>query len=500
MKVRGFRIELGEIEAVAGGPPGGARAPRCWRGRSCRAAPRLVAYVVPADGRSVDAAALRAFLAGAAAGLHGAGGLRVILAALPLTPTGKVDRRALAPRRCRGRRSPARQPAAPRTPLERVLAAIWPELLGLPAIGVHDDFFALGGHSLLAMQLVSRVRAAVRASSCRCARCSRQPTLAALAAHLEAGAVDGAPARAADRAAGGGRPAPLSFAQERLWFLDSFLPGSSEYNIPTAVRLHGDVDVAALAGALRQLEARHESLRTTFARQDGEPVQRIAPPREQGQLALVDLRGVAAGPAAADDGRAVERLVLALAAREAKRPFDLARGPLYRVVLLRLGAGEHALLFNIHHIIADAWSLEIWFRELGALYAAVRERRPSPLAPLAVQYADYAVWQRERLSGEVLSRQMAWWREHLAGAPRALDLPADRPRPKVRRGRGAIRRGLAYRAAPVHGLSALARRHGATHFMTLLAAFELLLCRYTGQADLVVGCRSPTAGGARSRE
>ena len=274
-------------------------------------------------------------------------------------------------------------------------------------------------------------------------------------------------------------PAPLSFAQERLWFLDRFQPGTSLYNIPSSMRLAGDFDAGALASAWRQLEARHESLRTTFAELDGQPSQAIRPVRDSGQLALVDLSAASA--------EAVRQLVPRLAQRVVTRPFDLARGPLYRVVLLRLGPAAHVLLFTIHHIVADDWSLDICFRELAALYAAIRAGLPSPLAPLAVQYADYAVWQRDWLSGEMLAQQMAWWREHLAGAPSALELPTDRPRPKVRTGRGAIRTGFSCGPEVMRAVSALSRRAGTTHFMTLLAAFELLLHRTTGQSDLVVG-------------
>ncbi|HST59834.1 MAG TPA: condensation domain-containing protein, partial [Longimicrobium sp.] len=280
----------------------------------------------------------------------------------------------------------------------------------------------------------------------------------------------------------GAGPAPLSFAQERLWFLDRREPGNAFYNLPNAVRLRGALDGAALERALGEIVRRHEALRTVFAEADGSPVQTIAP---FGGFALPveDLsgRGEADREAAARD-RVQE---------EARRAFDLSAGPLFRASLLRLDAEEHVLLLSMHHIVSDGWSMGVLLRELSALYTAYREGRESPLAELPVQYADYAVWQREQLEGEGLERQLAYWRERLGGAPELLELPTDHPRPAVQTYRGAT---VPVDLAPelLERLRALGRSEGATLYMTLLAAFQVLLSKYSGSEDIVVG--SPIAG------
>ncbi|MFL5538401.1 MAG: condensation domain-containing protein, partial [Longimicrobiaceae bacterium] len=222
--------------------------------------------------------------------------------------------------------------------------------------------------------------------------------------------------------------APLSFAQERLWFIDRLQPGSATYNIPVARRLGGALDEVALERALGEIVRRHEALRTTFAEADGSPVQVIAP-FGGFTLRLDDLSGLA------DADREAE--VRRRATEEAMRPFDLTAGPLFRAALLRLGAEDHVLLLSMHHIVSDGWSMGVLSREVSALYAAYREGRESPLPELAVQYADYAAWQREHLRGEMLERQLSYWRERLAGAPELLELPTDHPRPAVQTFRGA---------------------------------------------------------------
>ncbi|HVG45250.1 MAG TPA: condensation domain-containing protein, partial [Longimicrobium sp.] len=283
----------------------------------------------------------------------------------------------------------------------------------------------------------------------------------------------------------GGGPAPLSFAQERLWFIDRLEPGSAVYNIPVAWRLAGALDEAALERALGEIVRRHEALRTVFAEADGSPVQVIAP-FGGFSLAVEDLSTLG------ETNR--EAAVRQRAGEEARRPFDLSAGPLFRAALLRLGEDDHVLLLSMHHIVSDGWSQGVLFRELSALYAAYREGGESPLPELAVQYADYAVWQREQLAGEVLDRQLAYWKERLADAPALLELPTDHPRPAVQTYRGAT--------VPVElslelleRLQALARSEGATLYMTLLGAFQVLLGKYGGSEDIVVG--SDIAGRTR---
>ncbi|HET7460272.1 MAG TPA: amino acid adenylation domain-containing protein, partial [Longimicrobium sp.] len=283
----------------------------------------------------------------------------------------------------------------------------------------------------------------------------------------------------------GGGPAPLSFAQERLWFIDRLEPGSAVYNIPVAWRLGGALDERALERSLGEIVRRHEALRTVFTEADGSPVQVVAP---FGGFALPveELSGLGE----AEREAAVRRR----AGEEARRAFDLSAGPLFRAALLRLGSEEHVLLLTMHHIVGDGWSTGVLFRELSALYAAYREGRESPLAELAVQYADYAVWQREQLAGEALDRQLAYWKERLAGAPELLELPTDHPRPPVQTYRGA--------SVPVElsvelleRLQSLALSEGATLYMVLLGAFQVLLSKYSGSDDIVVG--SPIAGRTR---
>ncbi|HZF07417.1 MAG TPA: amino acid adenylation domain-containing protein, partial [Thermoanaerobaculia bacterium] len=283
-----------------------------------------------------------------------------------------------------------------------------------------------------------------------------------------------------------GEARPLSFAQERLWFLEQLRPGSPLYNLPLALDLRGPLSWRALARSLAALAVRHEALRTTFRLVHGRPVQAVATPAAAA-LPVVDLRPL---PTAVRDAA-----IVGLATEERSRPFDLARGPLVRAVLLRSEADRHTVLFTAHHTVADGWSMGILAREVGELYAFHLADRPAALPELPVQYADYAVWQRDWLAGEVLAAEVDWWRERLSGMPAVLSLPLDRPRPAVYRFRGE-RRSVALRPHLVEGLESLARRSGATRFMALLAVFQALLCRYTGQRDVPVG--TPIAGRNRT--
>ncbi|HEX2093814.1 MAG TPA: condensation domain-containing protein, partial [Longimicrobiaceae bacterium] len=356
------------------------------------------------------------------------------------------------------------------------------ELLQVERVGVEDDFFALGGHSLLATQVISRVRDAFGVELPLRAL-FEEPTVAGLARRIEALLGDGVGAAPPIERVGREGPLPLSFAQQRLWVVDRLEPGSAAYNMPGALRLRGGLDVAALRGSLDGLVRRHEALRTVFVEQDGAPVQVIHTAAPMA-LPVVDLRGVP--EAEQEAGR--------LCAEEAVRPFDLGRGPLLRSMLVRLGGADHVLLITLHHVVSDGWSMGVLVREISALYAAYSQGEEPCLPELAVQYADYAVWQRGWLSGGVLEAQIRFWKEKLAGAPPLLDIPTDRPRAAGRSARAASHR-FELPAVVSRELRALSRREGATLFMTLLAAWQALLGRYAGQEDVVVG--SPIAGRSR---
>ncbi|HEX5758263.1 MAG TPA: amino acid adenylation domain-containing protein [Thermoanaerobaculia bacterium] len=484
VKLRGFRIELGEIEAALAAHPA-VRETVVLAREDEPGEKRLVAYVVPREG-ALDLAELRGHLVRRLPDYMVPAAF-VVLPALPLTPNGKVDRKALpAPAWEAGER-----PAAPRTPAEELVAGIWTDVLRRPDVGPEDDFFALGGHSLLATQVVSRVRD-VFGVELPLRKLFELPTVAAFAGHLEAlqRAAEGPPPPPIARRVWSG-PAPASFAQERLWFLEQLGEEGASYVVPVAYRLQGALDRAALAAALAEVVRRHAALRTTFRAADAldapERVLQVVAPQAALPLPVADLGGLGAARAEAE----LRRLLAAAGARG----FDLARGPLVRAALLRRTAEDHVLFVSLHHIVSDGWSLGVLRRELAALYGAFAEGRPSPLPELPVQYADFAAWQREWLRGETLAAQLASWRRALAGAPAVLELPADRPRPAAQTFRGAT---LPFRLAPEPSaaLAALARRHGATLFMTLLAGFQALLARWTGAEDLVVG--SPIANRNRA--
>ncbi|HEX2187823.1 MAG TPA: condensation domain-containing protein, partial [Longimicrobiaceae bacterium] len=475
VKVRGFRIEPGEVEARLGEHPGVCEAVVLAR-EDAPGETRLVAYVVG----GADAEALREHLRRSLPEYMVPGAF-VMLDRLPLTPNGKLHREAL----------PASEATAgearhvgPRTPVEEVLAGIWAEVLRLERVGVAESFFDLGGHSLLAMQVVSRVREVfdvelpVRALF-------EAPSVAELAERVEALRRAELPALPPVAPTGRGEALPLSFAQERLWFLDRLEPESDFYNVPMALRLRGALDAHGLEAALGEVVRRHEALRTTFPERDGAPVQEIAP-FGGFSLPVEDLSGLGEAERETEVRRRVSE--------DATRPFDLSAGPLFRLKLLRLGTEEHVLLACMHHIVCDEWSVGVLLRELSALYAAHREGGRSPLPELAVQYADFAVWQRQVLQGEALERQMAYWRERLAGAPAQLELPTDRPRPAVQTYRGAHEQ-IDLPGELLDRLRAVGRSEGATLFMTLLGAFQVLLSRYAATDDVVVG--SPIAGRTR---
>jgi len=471
VKIRGFRIELGEIEAalVQHGSVRQAVVAVC---EDKPREKRVVAYCVMHEGSEHGGPELRRFLQQRLPDYMLPSAF-VCLPSIPLTPNGKVDLRALpAPVRSIG--DGEGDSTAPRTPTERVVAETWCEVLRVAEVGVHENFFELGGHSLLAIQVVSRLRAAL-ATEFPLRSFLEKPTVAEIAARIdEAGEIpDARPAmRRVDRE---GR-LPLSFAQQRLWLLDQMDGKSATYNIPTALALKGVLDVRALEQALSEIVRRHEALRTTFGfAADAQPFQIIVP-HEPLRLAVVEMQS---GPAAHAISEAVQR------------PFDLATGPLVRVQLLRTHEDEHILLLEMHHIVSDGWSIGVFARELSELYPAFSAGHTSPLPELPVQYVDFACWQRSWVGGEVLEKQLAYWKEKLAGASFVLDLPTDRPRPPRQSHRGALLR-LTLPAILCDRLRELSRREGVTLFTTLLAAFHTLLHRYSGQEEILVG--SPSAG------
>jgi amino acid adenylation domain-containing protein len=482
VKIRGFRIELGEIESRLTSFPGVRECVVVAR-EDQPGDRRLVAYLA-VTGEPPVARELRAFLAGRLPDYMVPSAF-VPLAAFPLTRTGKVDRRALPPP---AEESHGAERQVERGPVEQLLSGIWSALLGVADLSSDAHFFELGGHSLLATRLASRVHA-VLGVELPARAVFEEPTLGGLAELVERllrgqAGIAVPPLVPAPR----DRPLPLSFSQQRLWFFDQIEPESFAYNLSGGLRLSGPLEVAAFAQALGEIVRRHESLRTTFADREGEPVQVIAPPAPF----LVPLLDLASLPASRR-----EETVRELAWAEARRPFDLGRGPLLRAVLLRLdGSGsEHALLVTMHHIVSDGWSLGVFVRELGDLYAAFAEDRPSPLPALAVQYADFAVWQRQWLSGAILEEQLAFWTGQLADAPPLLELPLDRTRPAVQSYRGSqvflpVGRDLEAR------LDGVARRLGVTPFMLLAAGFAVLLARSGRQTDVVLG--SPIANRGRA--
>ncbi|MFJ4323024.1 non-ribosomal peptide synthase/polyketide synthase [Streptomyces tricolor] len=498
VKIRGYRIEPGEIEAALR---------RAGAGRVGEAVvvvredepghQRLVGYVTPAgapastdpadpagpadpvgpddalDPRSSaasapDPAALRAAVA-AVLPAHMVPSAIVVLDRMPLTPQHKIDRRALpAPER-----TAAAGQVAPRSARERALAAIWAEVLGVDAVGVTDDFFDLGGESILAARVLARIRDELGVRlTVRDVFTAR--TIAALAPLLgdPSAAVPTEPIPPAPREG----TLPLSSAQRRLWYLDELNPGGTEYNTGVSLRLRGPLDPDALRRALHRLAARHASLRTTFTTVDGQGAQRVAAEPDL-PLRTADLTGVPGERRA----EAAEELLT----EELSRPYDLAAGPLTRALLVRLAAEDHLLLLAQHHIVTDGWSVGVLTRELAALHHAEATGEPDGLPQPAVQYPDFAAWERRQRAGDADAADLAYWKRHLAGLQQ-LELPTDRPRPAVRSTAGAAHR-HALPAELMSRLRQLAAGRGTTVFTLFAGAAALLFSRYSGQRDVAFG-------------
>ena len=545
VKIRGFRVELGEIEAGLERHADVKTAAVVLR-EDEPGQKRLVAYIVGRAGAAPTTEGLRSFL-GRSLPEYMLPSRFEFLEAMPLTASGKADRRAL-PAPGESRPEVGEAFVAPRTELEEKVARIWCQLLRLDRVGIYDNFFDLGGNSLLATRVISAVRTEFR-TQVPLRRLFEMPTVAGLAPAIvesqaeELGRADAwrileeldgsseiAPSDLAPRDSrgveatdvsalyhkisgmpadqlarlearlrrrvaegsgaqniprrGGTAPSPLSFAQERLWFLDQLEPQKPVYNIAEAIEWKGPLNLHALRKALDALVARHESLRTVFQNLEGVPMQVVTPPRTV-PCEVIDLRGPSPDPN--ELGRRLEE--------EARRPFDLSRDLMLRATLLEVDEDEYRLLLVIHHIATDGWSMGVLLRELGALYEAFRNGQPARLPDLPIQYRDFAQWQREWLQGEVLEKQLGYWRERLRGAPAVLQLWTDHPRPSQPTRSGA-RQAVVLSESLTASLAELGKQEGASLFMTLLAAFLVLLYRYTGQTDLCVG--TPIANRTRA--
>jgi amino acid adenylation domain-containing protein len=479
VKVRGFRVEPGEVEALLNtfaGVRESAVVPR----QDAGGYQSLVAYVVRRANVRLDAAELRGFLQKRAPDYMVPRSF-VLLDELPLTPTGKLDRRALLNASEQGRRSEAPY-EAPRTAVEEVVAGIWAEVLKQERVGVNDNFFALGGHSLIATQVVSRLRDAFDVelplrslfAASTVAELSKQIEDERRAARgIKAGPIVRVP-RDKDLA--------LSFAQQRLWFLQELEPQSVAYTVPAVVQLDGELDLTALEQSFTELKRRHEILRTTFKSFDGRPVQVVAS-ADTVRVPVVDLEELDA----VEKQLEVRRLVEC----EALRPFNLSSGPLMRLALVRVNRTRHVLVLLMHHIISDGWSVGVLVRELATLYNSFSTGEPSPLPELPIQYVDFASWQRRHLQGESLDRLLDYWRGQLRDAPSELSMPTDRLRPSVQTFNGATT-SLQLSKDLTDSIRRLSHQESATEFMVLMGAFQTLLSRYARQTDISVG--TPIAG------
>ncbi len=482
VKVRGYRIELGEIEAALSGHPL-VHGVAVIAQESAPGESRIVAYIVSNSNETLTAGPLRDHLK-TTLPEYMIPSAFVLLEFLPLTATGKIDRKALpAGEQVLLELNEGAVQAS--SPVEEMLAGVWAEVLKLERVGVSDNFFELGGHSLLATQLISRVREIFHLDL-PLRHLFELPTVAQLAQRIEEvqlrkDGLQAPPIQAMPRRTN----PPLSFAQQRLWFLHQLDPGSHAYTLPSAVRLNGRLDVNALAESFNEIMRRHEILRTTFGLREGQPVQIIARAQYL-PLPLLDL----------SEWSEKEREARQLIADAATHIFDLSHGPLIRAKLLRLSEDEHVLLLTMHHIVSDAWSTGIFIQEAARLYAAISSGAgaATTLESLPIQYADYAVWQREWLTDAVLDQQLSYWKQRLQGAP-ILALPTDKPRP-LRQSFAGAREKFSLSPDLSERIREVSRREGATLFMTLLAAFSVLLSRLSGQSDITIG--TPVAGRTRT--
>ena len=410
----------------------------------------------------------------------------VKMESLPLTPNGKVDRKALPEPEKLGYSSELEY-IAPRTPEEELIASILSDILKIEKMSVSNSFFDLGGHSLLATQVVSRIREAFQIDF-QIRDLFENPTVSGLALKIEIYRKSDSdlklpPLEPVTR----DQELPLSFAQQRLWFLDQLEPGSISYNIPSALKIHGRLNVEILENCIQILTKRHESLRTTFPNERGKPIQKISPDSDF-YLEILDISKIA------ENEREVESTKLVQ--KEFQTSFDLINGPLFRVNLIKLSDEDFIFLINMHHIISDGWSMGVMISEIAQLYRASSLDEPFQLSELEIQYADFSLWQRTWLDGDALEKQVNYWKNQLAGYPQLLEFPTDKPRPAVQTFNGATEN-FQFSKTLSNSIMKLSRKEGVTPFMTLLSVFQTLLHRYSGQSEILVG--SPVANRTHSK-
>ncbi len=483
VKIRGFRIELGEIEAELSQQEAVKDVVVAVHGDKA-GDKKVVAYLIAQNNTEIEIDTVRSALKENLPDYMIPAAF-IVMDAFPLTPNGKVNRKALpAPDQADFNENDY---VAPRNQEEELLASIWADILKLDKVGVESNFFDLGGHSLLATQVISRISDAFDVEV-QLKDLFESPTIASIVQIIngkrkEDSGVSLPPIEKINR----NQDLPLSFAQQRLWFLSQLEPNSPAYNIPSAFILEGNLNSQALEKSILEVVKRHESLRTTFTDRSGKPIQVISD-ISNFSISHINLSGLTREEGEAELKR--------LAKEDALTPFDLAVGPLFRVSLINLTDEQHAILFNMHHIISDGWSVSVLISEIAQLYVAFSQNAPSPLAELSIQYADFAHWQQNWLQGETLDKQIDYWKEKLAGAPALLKLPVDRPRPALQSVNGASENFI-LDADLSSEIMALTKEEGATLFMILLAAFQILLHRYSGQNQILVG--APVAGRTNSK-
>ncbi|MFC1849298.1 amino acid adenylation domain-containing protein [candidate division CSSED10-310 bacterium] len=478
VKIRGYRIELGEIEAVLRQNPAVGSAVVTTT-PDVSGQNRLVAYVVPSQDKAISILELRRYVKKFLPD-NMVPALFVVMESLPHTPTGKYDRRSL-PLPDSLSYSLSKSSVPPRTPVEEVIALIWSKLLTNNQISIHDNFFDLGGHSLLATRLISFIGQTFQVDV-PLSYLFEYPTIAELSHIIEkklqvAEHRDFFPSPARERQS----QLPLSYAQQRLWFLNRLEPENRAYNLRAGIQVQGRLNISLLEKSLTEIIKRHDILRTTFLEIEGRPVQKIADSMSM-RLQVIDLQKY----------QKIHRALLVdrILGRETQQPFNLSQGPLLRLILFRLEVDESLIILLIHHIIADGWSFDVFFQELISLYQGYIRGKPIILPELPLQYADFALWQREILRGEALELLLDYWKQRLGGTLSTLELQTDRPRPPVQTFKGA-QHILTLSPPLVETLRKLSLADGVTLFMTLLAAFKVLLHRYTGQYNIIIG--SPSA-------